>query len=72
MNLQYAKPGTSLTPREREVLTLVGKGFGYSEVARLLGISSDTVNEYMRRVCRRLEVNTRIEAAVLAAKQGWL
>jgi two-component system, NarL family, nitrate/nitrite response regulator NarL len=69
---EYIKPGTPLPPRERDVLILVGKGCSSKEVGRLLNMTPHTVNDHMKRIFRRLDVDTRVEAAVWAAKQGWL
>lgn len=64
--------GSELSEREREVLILVGKGCSDPEVGRLLGISRHTVSTHLRVIFRRLDVSTRVEAAVWACKQGWL
>jgi DNA-binding NarL/FixJ family response regulator len=61
-----------LSPRQRDVLILVGKGCSDEEVGRLLGMTKNTVVSYMREIRQRLDVNTRVEAAVWACKQGWL
>ncbi len=66
------EPTPELTMRQREVLILVGKGLPDREVGRYLGISCLTVNEHMRHIFRKLGVNTRVEAAVWACKQGML
>jgi DNA-binding NarL/FixJ family response regulator len=63
---------SELTPREREVLTLVGKGCTDGEVANLLGITAGTVRSYMQVIFEKLDVSGRVEAAVWACKQGWL
>jgi DNA-binding CsgD family transcriptional regulator len=64
--------GEDLTPREREVLILVGKGCTSAEVGKLLGMSTFTVGDHLKAVFAKLDVGTRVEAAVWAAKQGWL
>lgn len=70
--LATVKPGSPLPPREREVLILVGKGFSNAEIGRLLGLTPYTVADYLRYIFVRLDVDSRVEAAVWAAKQGWL
>lgn len=60
----------SLTPREREVLIYCSKGFTAKEVGALLKLSDHTVREYSVRIHRKLDVNTNVEAAVIAAKAG--
>ena len=62
----------ALTKREEDILRLVGKGLNNSEVGAVLHISKNTVNDYMKSIFSKLEVNSRLEAAVIACKAGWL
>lgn len=59
-----------LTDREREVLTEIGKGRRNREIAESLFISEKTVKNHISNIFDKLEVNTRAEAALLAARQG--
>ena len=59
-----------LSAREREVLTLIVKGFSYAEIARLLELSSHTVATYIRRIYGKLEVHSRGEAVYEALATG--
>lgn len=59
-----------LSPREREVLTLSAKGLTTNEIADLLGIGDATVKARRKMIHRKLDVQTVIEAAVIAAKAG--
>ena len=59
-----------LTDREREVLTEIGKGRRNKEIADALFISEKTVKNHISSIFFKLEVNTRAEAALLAARQG--
>jgi len=61
-----------LSEREREVLKLIEKGMTYDEVAELLQISWHTVTAYLRRVYRKLQVNSRTEAVYEARQRGIL
>jgi DNA-binding NarL/FixJ family response regulator len=54
----------SLTRRERESLELLAQGFLYKEIADRLGISLDTVREYVRNIYAKLHVSSRTEAVV--------
>jgi DNA-binding NarL/FixJ family response regulator len=62
--------GPSLTDREREILDGVVKGFTYSEIARLLEISTHTVITHVRHIYRKLEVRSRSEAVYEALSLG--
>ena len=59
-----------LTPRQREVLTLLCQGMRQQPIADLLGISVDVVHEHHKKLYATLDVRTGAEAAVLAAKAG--
>lgn len=61
---------TELSEREREVLTLVGKGYSRGEIARLIGISSNTASSYIKTIYQKLNVSSRAEAALEAVRMG--
>jgi DNA-binding NarL/FixJ family response regulator len=50
-----------LSPREREVLRLIARGYTYKEVARDLTISTKTVESHVSSVLRKLQLSTRHE-----------
>jgi DNA-binding NarL/FixJ family response regulator len=52
-----------LTPREREVLRLIARGYAYKEVARDLGISNKTVESHVSSVLRKLQLSSRHQLA---------
>ncbi len=63
-----AKPNAEdLSPREREILRLLARGFAYKEMAESLGISVGTVNTHMYRIYQKLHVRSRGEAVALFA-----
>jgi len=51
-----------LTERERELLSVMARGKRYKEAADHLGISHDTVRSHIRRIYRKLQVHTCMEA----------
>lgn len=51
-----------LSPREREVLELLARGYLYKEIAEQLKISVQTVNTYIRRIYEKLHVRSRAQA----------
>jgi DNA-binding NarL/FixJ family response regulator len=59
-----------LTPREREVLTLVGGGRSNSEIADDLTLSEATVKTHVARIFAKLELRDRAQAVVLAYETG--
>ena len=63
-------PGVSLTDREADVLTFLAKGVGYANIAALLGIRLGTVQNHIKRLYAKLDVNTKAEAAVAAMNLG--
>ena len=58
-------PFSELTPRESEILTLIAEGQGNKLIARNLGISYGTVKLHVKAVLRKLDVHSRVEAAVM-------
>ena len=57
-------PEIYLTPREREIMELVIGGKTGWEIGTALGIATDTVNECLQKIYRKLGVNNKIEAVV--------
>jgi DNA-binding NarL/FixJ family response regulator len=55
-----------LTPREEEVLRLLGQGLANKQIARRLGIGERTVKAHLTRVFQRLGVSDRVQAALWA------
>ncbi|MFZ0015518.1 MAG: response regulator transcription factor, partial [Acidimicrobiia bacterium] len=62
----------TLTPREREVVTLIARGYKYREVADELGISQKTLESHMRHVFDKLGVASRSEVTRLAFETGFV
>lgn len=53
-----------LTPREKQVLDQLAKGFRYKEIVDNLGISPGTLHSYIRNIYEKLHVHSRTEAVV--------
>jgi DNA-binding NarL/FixJ family response regulator len=58
-----------LTPREREVLRLIARGYTYKEIARDLYISVKTVESHVSSVLRKLQLSTRHQLTRWAAER---
>jgi DNA-binding NarL/FixJ family response regulator len=63
-------PFEQLTSREREVLELVAAGLSNAEIGGRLGLAEKTVKHYMTAILGKLDVGSRVEAALLAYKAG--
>ncbi|MDH4273650.1 MAG: response regulator [Gammaproteobacteria bacterium] len=59
-----------LTAREREILRLIADGGSNKVIGRILGITDGTVKLHVKSILRKLEVHSRVEAAVIAVEQG--
>lgn len=66
------EPLDRLTPREREVLVLIGRGFPNKRIARELVLSEKTVKTHVGHVLAKLGVSDRTQAAVVAVRAGLL
>ena len=58
----------ALTPREREILTHLSRGESNKAIARALDISHDTVKLHVRHILAKLNMSSRVEAAVFAVE----
>lgn len=63
---------SALTPRERDVLMALARGYSYDETAQLLGISRHTVGHHVKQIYGKLAVNSRSQAVFEAVQAGWL
>jgi two-component system, NarL family, nitrate/nitrite response regulator NarL len=73
--LNAERPGTdrqdllaSLTEREREILEHLARGESNKTIARALEISHDTVKLHVRHILAKLNLSSRVEAAVFAVE----
>lgn len=64
-------PFSILTPRETEILGLLAEGQSNKAIARNLGISDGTVKLHVKAILRKLNVHSRVEAAVMAVERGF-
>jgi Response regulator containing a CheY-like receiver domain and an HTH DNA-binding domain len=68
--LAQRKSRTGLSPRERDILTMIAKGLTNKEIARILEISQFTVRNHVIHILTKLEASDRTEAVLIAVQQG--
>jgi DNA-binding CsgD family transcriptional regulator len=61
-----------LTPRESEILALLAGGSGTRQIARRLVISEKTVKTHVQNILRKLDAASRLEAAAIAIRAGYV
>jgi DNA-binding NarL/FixJ family response regulator len=68
--MSHAGPDAPLSEREREILRLLAEGLHTEEVARQIGLSTETVKSDTKRAILKLEADTRVHAVALALRQA--
>ena len=61
----------SLTPRERETLAWLAQGASNKEIARTLDVAESTIKVHVQNILRKLELHSRVQAAVYAVENGF-
>lgn len=64
--------GDDLSPRELDVLRLVVDGKTNAEIGSVLGISAKTVEKHLDSIYRKMNVVSRVEAAVIAVRENYI
>lgn len=64
--------GADLTPRELEVLSLMGRGYDAKQVANTLGISWHTSRSYTKNILLKLDAHSALQAVSVATRLGIL
>ena len=60
----------TLSPREQDILRGIARGQVNKEIARSLGIAETTVKIHVQHILRKLDVSSRVQAAVIATEHG--
>ena len=66
---QAPDPLQELTDREREILRLIGTGLTNREIGERIFLSEKTIKHYVTNILQKLQVRSRVEAALLAAQR---
>jgi DNA-binding NarL/FixJ family response regulator len=61
-------PLQELTEREREILGLIGTGLTNRAIGERLGLSEKTIKHYVTNILQKLQVRSRVEAALFASR----
>ncbi len=67
---QVASKVDSLSQRELDILRGIARGQANKEIARALGIAETTVKIHVQHILRKLDVSSRVHAAVIASEHG--
>jgi two-component system nitrate/nitrite response regulator NarL len=59
-----------LSPREREILQFIARGQSNKEIARALDLAESTVKIHVQNMLRKLNLSSRVQAAVYAVENG--
>jgi len=70
--MQSASDGSHLTPRERQVLQLVGEGKSTKQIAEVLHISVKTAEFHRGRLMKKLNVHDTANLVRYAIREGWI
>jgi DNA-binding NarL/FixJ family response regulator len=60
-----------LSPREREVLVLLGHGWSNAQIGRKLFISPHTVRTHIQNILQKMQMHLQLESATFAMQHGW-
>ena len=69
--LESAGPDLPLTPRQMDVLLLLGQGFPNKRICQSLNLTEHTVKTHLKAIFTQLGVHNRTECVNLARSQGW-
>jgi DNA-binding CsgD family transcriptional regulator len=62
----------SFSPRETEVLNWMGRSKSTTDIATIMGVSTATIDTFVRRIFAKLEVNDRISAVLKGVRLGYI
>jgi DNA-binding NarL/FixJ family response regulator len=69
-HVKASDPMQELTDREREILALIGNGMTNREIGEQIFLSEKTIKHYVTNILQKLQVRSRVEAALLANRNS--
>jgi DNA-binding NarL/FixJ family response regulator len=66
-----SEEANNLSPREQQVISLLASGYLYKEIGSRLNIGVETVRTYVKSICQKMHVRSRIEAVAKHQKEGF-
>lgn len=70
--VEAALPDLKITPRQAEVLGWVSLGYSFPEIGAQMGVAVETVRSLAKAAMRGTSTHSVIDAAVMAAGEGWI
>ena len=61
-----------LTPRQKQILGLIARGYSRKEISKELGVAKSTVKNTMSTVLERLEAKNSPNAVYICMREGWI
>ena len=69
---QFSQEGVLLTPREKEILRMVGEGLSTEDMMKILSLKKDTINEYRQNLIRKFNARNTAHLVKLAYDMNFL
>lgn len=69
---RFSKDGVLLTPREKEILCMLGEGLSTEDMLKVLSLKKDTINEYRQNLMRKFNARNTAHLVKLAYDMGFL
>jgi len=70
VNVDAGKQAIKLTPRESEIIGMLASGESNKGIARTLDLAESTVKIHVQGILRKLNISSRVQAAVYASEHG--
>jgi two-component system, NarL family, nitrate/nitrite response regulator NarL len=70
VNVEADKQAIKLTPRESEIIGMLARGESNKGIARTLDLAESTVKIHVQGILRKLNISSRVQAAVYASEHG--